>query len=111
MSDGFVAKLRAGLALEHEAALAEHDTTAAPATTDAATVAQLRQLHDLLLTHLRQIRAAYYDGMSGVEYADLAKAARRVLEVRVQIEQASGRRVTTRVSREAIATLLRSSLR
>ena len=41
----------------------------------------------------------------------MAAAARRVLEVRQRIEQASGRPITTKVSRAAIATLLRSSLR
>ncbi len=78
---------------------------------DEAAVKTLRAMHDTLMTHLRETRAAYYAGMPGVTHEDMAAAARRVLEVRQMLERASGRLVTTKVTKEAIAALLRGSLR
>jgi hypothetical protein len=66
----------------------------------------------LLLTTLenqvRQTKAAYYRNMPGVTYDDMAGAARRLLEMRVAYERASGRPVKTKVTKKAIATLLRA---
>ena len=78
---------------------------------DDAAIRTLQTMHETLLQHLRETRAAYYAGMPGVTHEDMASAARRVLEVRRMLERATGRPATTKVTKEAIATLLRSSLR
>ena len=77
---------------------------------DVAAVKTLQTMHDTLLRHLRETRAACYAGMPGVTHDDMA-AARRVLEMRRMLERTTGRAVMTTVSKEAIATLLRGSLR
>ena len=76
----------------------------------AADVSTLKAMHDALMQHLRETRAAYYAGMPGVTHEDMANAARRVLEVRRMLERATGRPVTTKVTKEAVASLLRSGL-
>jgi hypothetical protein len=67
-------------------------------------------MHDTLLRHLRDIRSAHYAGVPAVTYDDMASAARRVLEVRRLLERATGRTVTTKVTKAAVATLLRGEL-
>lgn len=66
----------------------------------------------LLLTTLenqvRQTKAAYYRNTPGVTYDDMAAAARRLIEMRAAYEKASGRKVTSRATKKAIATLLRA---
>lgn len=66
----------------------------------------------LLLTTLenqvRQTKAAYYAAVPGVTYDDMADAARRLLDMRAAYERASGRKVTSKATKKAIATLLRA---
>jgi hypothetical protein len=62
----------------------------------------------VLLDHMRQTRAAYQRGVPGVTYDDMRAAAERVLRMRVSVERASGRQVTTKVTTAAIAHLLRA---
>lgn len=66
----------------------------------------------LLLTTLesqvRQTKAAYYSAVPGVTYDDMAAAARRLLEMRAVVERATGRKVTSKPTSLAVATLLRS---
>lgn len=66
----------------------------------------------LLLTTLenqvRQTKAAYYRNTPGITYDDMAAAARRLLEMRAAYEKASGRRVASKPTKKAIATLLRA---
>lgn len=69
-----------------------------------------RLVLDTLDRHLRQTKAAYYAGMPGVTYDDMAAAAERLLRMRRAYEQASGRPVTTKVTKAAVSTLLRSGL-
>ena len=61
-----------------------------------------------LENQVRQTKAAYYSAVPGVTYDDMAAAARRLLEMRASYERASGRKVTSKVTSKAIATLLRS---
>lgn len=61
-----------------------------------------------LENQVRQTKAAYYSAVPGVTYDDMAAAAQRLIEMRACYERASGRKVTSKVTRKAIATLLRS---
>ena len=67
-------------------------------------------MRDTLLRHLRDIRSAQYLSVPAVTYDDMAAAARRELEVRWLLERATGRTVTTKVTKAAVATLLRGDL-
>lgn len=62
----------------------------------------------ILEGQVRQMRAAYAKNVPGIEYEDMAAAAKRVLEMRRAVEQATGRPVRTQVTKRAIATMLRS---
>lgn len=64
-------------------------------------------LLEVLENQVRQTKRAYDDGVAGVTYDDMAASARRLLEMRVAYERASGRKVTTKVSKRSIASLLR----
>lgn len=68
---------------------------------------QIVTLLPILEQHLAQWKSAYYANMPGVTYEDMAAAARRLLEMRAAYERASGRPVRTRISKKAIAELLR----
>jgi len=61
-----------------------------------------------LENQVRQTKAAYYASVPGVTYEDMAAAARRLLDMRACYERSSGRRVTSKATPKAIATLLRS---
>lgn len=61
-----------------------------------------------LENQVRQTRAAYYQSMPGVTYDDMAASARRLLTMRAAYEKASGRPVKTKVTKKAVANLLRS---
>lgn len=61
-----------------------------------------------LESQVRQTKAAYYRGVPGVTYDDMAAAARRLLEMRACYERASGRKVTSKATNKAVATLLRA---
>lgn len=61
-----------------------------------------------LENQVRQTKAAYYSGMNGVTYEDMAAAARRLLRMRISYERASGRKVSTKITKQAVASLLRS---
>jgi hypothetical protein len=65
-------------------------------------------LHSTLERQAKQTKAAYYAGIPGVTYEDMSAAARRLLEMRVAIEKATGRPVRTKVTKASVATLLRS---
>lgn len=65
---------------------------------------------ETLTKHLKQTRAAYYAGMPGVTYDDMAQAARRLLVMRGHYERASGRRVTSAPTKGQVAHLLRGDL-
>lgn len=67
----------------------------------------IKLLLPILETHLRQWKAAYYANTPGVTYDDMAAAARRLLEMRVAYERASGRTVKTKVTQATIASLIR----
>lgn len=67
----------------------------------------IKTLLPIMEQQLRDWKLAYHRGMPGVTYDDMATAARRLLEYRAAYEKASGRRVKTRVSGAAIASLLR----
>jgi hypothetical protein len=62
----------------------------------------------ILEGQVRQMRAAYAKNTPGITYDDMAGAARRLLEMRIAIEKATGRPVRTTVSKKAVANLLRS---
>lgn len=68
-----------------------------------------RTIDDVMMSHLRQTKAAYNAGTRGVTYEDMKAAATRVLEMRRSIEQSTGRQTKTSVSRSAIAALMRSA--
>lgn len=68
----------------------------------------VRSILDALERHMKDTRRAYMAGVAGVEYVDMASAAERVLRMRAAYERAAGRRATTRVTKGAIATLLRA---
>jgi hypothetical protein len=57
--------------------------------------------------HLADVKKAYHQGQRGYTYDDMAAAAERVLRMRIAIEKASGRAVKTKLTRRAIADLLR----
>jgi hypothetical protein len=61
----------------------------------------------ILEQHLRQWKAAYYRHTPGVTYDDMATAARRLLEMRAAYERATGRPQRVKVTKKAIADLLR----
>lgn len=68
-----------------------------------------RAILDVLMKHLRDMKAAYYRGTPGVTYDDMVAAAERVLRMRAAYERASGRPVRTVVSKAAVANLLRNA--
>lgn len=61
-----------------------------------------------LENQVRETKAAYYRSVPGITYDDMAAAARRLLEMRASFEKASGRKVRTKVTKAAIANMLRS---
>lgn len=67
-----------------------------------------RLVLSVLERHVKQTKDAYYRGVPGVTYEDMAASARRLLEMRAAYEKASGRRVTSKPTKVAISTLLRS---
>ena len=70
----------------------------------------LDQSNSLILHTLKQqvidTRQAYYAGMKGVEYADMAASARRYLTMRNLVETAAGHSARP-VTKVEIARLLR----
>lgn len=66
-----------------------------------------RTMITILEGQLRQTRAAYYKNTPGITYDDMSASAKRVLEMRAAIERSTGRPVKTKVSKRAIAQLIR----
>jgi hypothetical protein len=69
-----------------------------------------REVLDTLTAQVRQTRAAYYAGMPGVTYEDMAASAARLLRMRGIIERMQGRPVTSKPTTGQIAHLLRGNL-
>jgi len=67
----------------------------------------IKLLLPILESQLREWKSAYYRDMPGVTHADMAGAARRLLEMRAAYERASGRAVKTKITTSAIASLIR----
>lgn len=74
------------------------------------TAPQIKMTLDIFTNGLRETKRMYYKGVPGVTYEDMKAAATRVLEWRGKYEAATGRKVTSKATPKAIATLLRSSL-
>jgi hypothetical protein len=70
---------------------------------------QMKSVLHVLTDGMRRTRAEYRKGTPGVTYDDMKAAAIRVLEMRISIERASGRPVRTKVTKGAIASLLRNN--
>lgn len=64
----------------------------------------------ILTEHLRQTKRAYYSGMTGVTYDDMAAAARRLLDARGNYERATGRKVTSKPTQAQVSNLLRTTI-
>ena len=69
-----------------------------------------RELLDTLARHVRETRAAYYRGVPGVTYDDMAAAASRLLTMRGIVEAQSGRKVTSKPTKAQIAHMLRGNV-
>lgn len=72
------------------------------------TTSPIVALLDTLERHVKETKAAYYRGVPGVTYEDMAAAARRLIEMRAVVERSTGRKVTSKPTKLAIASLLRS---
>lgn len=64
-------------------------------------------LLNTLQDQVRQTRAAYYQGVPGVGYEDMAASARRYLSMLASVDKAAGRK-PKRVTSGAVAHLLRA---
>src|SRR5688500_1321046 len=89
-----------------EASGEAHDQSESPCG-DGDSTATLLSLLPVLERHLADTKRAYHNGMPGVTYEDMARAAERLLRVRQMYEEATGRPVRTQITKQAIASLLR----
>ncbi len=65
-----------------------------------------RNLLDLMRAQVRQTKSAYYSAMPGVTYDDMARSARRYLEMVNTVERMRGRKAKP-ITAKHIASLLR----
>lgn len=68
-----------------------------------------KSLLAILEQQVRDTKRAYNAGTPGVTYDDMAASARRLLEMRACVERATGRPVKTKITKLAIASVLRSA--
>jgi hypothetical protein len=67
-----------------------------------------RVVLDVLERHVKETKDAYYRGVRGVTYEDMAGAASRLLTMRAAFERAAGRRVASAPTQAQVSRLLRS---